>query len=223
VALVIILSIASAQTSIRTTKAILSRLIRVAIQSGAFTTILAILVLSIYLSRPTTNDSAYFSFCLGRAYTLTLLFNLNLRKEFEKVGDANTIRGFTVPSSTALAGLSGNSGSGVKTPRSESHGRGLHGSGVDVASDTDEVYNLGGIHVHRTAHIAVKKESNNGFNDGDVSIILVLSLTSILTDPTYTVWRGQGIQDLRSRSRLIPSIDSFLSNIVLVCCLPLDD
>jgi hypothetical protein len=188
VALVRALSIASAQTSIRTTKAILSQLIFVAIESGTFTTILALLVLSIYLAMPMTNDSAYFSFCLGRAYTLTLLFNLNLRRKFERVEDTNTIRGFTMPSVGATAGMSGSAGSGAKTPLSESHGRGLHGAGMDSTPNT-EVYNLGGIHVHRTANIAVDKKSNNGFNDSDVSVFPFLyQIHHIYADSNSAVW-----------------------------------
>lgn len=61
----------------------IQRLILTAVQSGTITTLLALLMLGVYLAKPSTNDSAYFSFCLGRAYTLTMLFNLNLRRSLD--------------------------------------------------------------------------------------------------------------------------------------------
>lgn len=83
VSLVLALSRVSAITTIRRTKLLLSKLIIVSIQSGAVTTILALLLLTFYLASPTTNDPAIFGFILGRAYTITMLFNLNIRRSLE--------------------------------------------------------------------------------------------------------------------------------------------
>lgn len=94
--LVYTLSRAASGSTIRSTKALIRSLILVSIQSGTVTTVLALLVLAIYLAKPMTNDSAYFSFCLGRAYTLTMLFNLNLRKNLQNKCHGcgmNTLRG----------------------------------------------------------------------------------------------------------------------------------
>lgn len=77
--LVLTLARASSRISVKSTKDIISRLIPVIIQSGLVTTLLALLILATYLLKPTVNHSAYFSFCLGRVYTLTMLFSLNLR------------------------------------------------------------------------------------------------------------------------------------------------
>jgi len=161
VALVISLSKAGSKTSMPRTKKIISRLIIVAIQSGTFTSVLAILLLSTYLARPTTNDSAYFSFCLGRAYTLTMLFNLNLRTSIEKsrsASIANTLGG--------MGGSSGarNSGSvGFKPSLGGSANRMELGR---AATKVDEVYDLGGIQVHRIAdHAADEKRNSAPFNN----------------------------------------------------------
>lgn len=81
VSLVLTLMRTASGTPIRSTKALIRRLILVAIQSGTVTTILALLSLSIFVAKPRTNDSAYFSLSIGRVYTLTMLFNLNLRRD----------------------------------------------------------------------------------------------------------------------------------------------
>lgn len=78
--LVLTLMRAASMAPIRSTRALTSRLIMVAIQSGTVTTVLALLTLSIFLAKPRTNDSAYLSLSIGRVYTLTMLFNLNLRR-----------------------------------------------------------------------------------------------------------------------------------------------
>lgn len=77
---VLTLTRTASRAKIRSTKALIKRLVLFAIQSGTVTTILALLTLSIFLTKPMSNDSAYFSLSIGRVYTLTMLFNLNLRK-----------------------------------------------------------------------------------------------------------------------------------------------
>lgn len=99
----------SSGNTIRSTQTLIQRLIFVAVQSGTVPTILALLVLTTYLTKPTTNDSAYFSFCLGRVYTLTMLFNLNVRKYLETgchICGLQTV-GVTLPSGEPGGDVSG--------------------------------------------------------------------------------------------------------------------
>lgn len=84
ISLVVTFIRASSTTQTKTTKSALSRLTKYTIQSGTVTTVLALVVLAIYLARPASNDSAYFSFYLGRAYTLTMLFSLNMRRRLKE-------------------------------------------------------------------------------------------------------------------------------------------
>jgi hypothetical protein len=166
IALVIALVKAGSKTSMSRTKKLISRLIVVAIQSGTFTTILAVSLLTIYLLKPTTNDSAYFSFCLGRAYTLTMLFNLNLRRTIEKSRSASTAH--TLGSPGGNSGGKNSGSTGIKASLSGNSNRMEPGRATGKVEK--EVYGLGGIQVHRTAED--DKRNSTPFDNSGVSIFV---------------------------------------------------
>jgi hypothetical protein len=61
------------------TRSLMKRLIAYAISTGAAPATLALLSLITFLTDQDTNVCVAIGFCLGRTYTLTLLYNLNLR------------------------------------------------------------------------------------------------------------------------------------------------
>ncbi|KAH7100734.1 hypothetical protein BKA62DRAFT_232662 [Auriculariales sp. MPI-PUGE-AT-0066] len=79
IAVALILELARVKTSFQKTKSLLRRLIGMSIASGSFTATLAVLALSTYLSSPSTNYCLLFAVCIGRASTITVLFNVNER------------------------------------------------------------------------------------------------------------------------------------------------
>ncbi|KAJ7651132.1 hypothetical protein FB45DRAFT_859745 [Roridomyces roridus] len=78
-ALVFQLRSAGARTAFKQTRSLINRLIFYTIQTGSFTTAIAICVLVTYLHDTNANVCVGFGFTLGRLYTLTMLFNLNNR------------------------------------------------------------------------------------------------------------------------------------------------
>lgn len=62
----------------------LKRLIRVAVETGSVTSAGAVIIVSIYLANPEENVSTGLCFGLGRAYSLTLLMNLNAAHNLAK-------------------------------------------------------------------------------------------------------------------------------------------
>lgn len=171
VSLVVTLSRASSSSMTQSTKALLSRLIFVTIQSGTVTTVLAVLVLTIYTLNPTSNDSAYFSFCLGRAYTLTMLFNLNFRRS---LGDRcrtcgmNVLRGTSVYTGDIITG-----GKLETRPRRDSDGLETADTETDIEINTTEgIEQLCGIHMHQVGDIQFGKRPST---DSRVSSACLLS------------------------------------------------
>ncbi|KAI0668861.1 hypothetical protein C8Q78DRAFT_1070939 [Trametes maxima] len=61
------------------TQSLIRRLMYSAVQTGSATSLLAIICLIFYRINTEANITVGFGFCLGRAYTLTMLFNLNTR------------------------------------------------------------------------------------------------------------------------------------------------
>ncbi|KAJ7244501.1 hypothetical protein C8J57DRAFT_1725630 [Mycena rebaudengoi] len=122
----------------------LNRLVVRTLQTGSATAAIAVATLIAFLIDNKSNIPVGIMFCGGRVYTLTMLFNLN-------------IRSLTKP------GSSRGTSSSVRTP-------GEHTSIVFVRGDTQ---NLSGIHVHRTAlvHIDDRKDyssvhlDNNNYQD----------------------------------------------------------
>ncbi|KAH8829472.1 hypothetical protein DL96DRAFT_1554996 [Flagelloscypha sp. PMI_526] len=80
IALSLVWTLRAYRTSFKETQSLIKRLTYSAIQTGTFTSLLAIIVLVSYLLDKDTNITIGFGFCLGRAYGCTLLFNLNNRK-----------------------------------------------------------------------------------------------------------------------------------------------
>ncbi|KAI0634954.1 hypothetical protein C8Q77DRAFT_664397 [Trametes polyzona] len=109
------------------TKSLIRRLTYTAIQTGSATSVLAIVCLIFYRINTESNITVGFGFCLGRAYTLTMLFNLNTRV----TGRVDASR--TGPSQT----------SGVHD---------LEAAGTNINLNS---LNAGGISVHRTAIVHI--------------------------------------------------------------------
>lgn len=89
-AALLIFHLRSARTGFRSTKSLINRLSSVALQSGTYTSALAILTLVLYLDKPEGNTGTGCGQCLGRVYTLTLLHNLLIRKNIRDESRAGT-------------------------------------------------------------------------------------------------------------------------------------
>ncbi|TFK26154.1 hypothetical protein FA15DRAFT_755327 [Coprinopsis marcescibilis] len=72
------------RTGYQHTDGVINRLIRSAIQTGVFSTILAISGLIAFLVRPNTIIYAMFMIPIGRTYTTTLMDTLNIRAELKE-------------------------------------------------------------------------------------------------------------------------------------------
>ncbi|KAJ7166965.1 hypothetical protein C8R46DRAFT_1272078 [Mycena filopes] len=79
IAAALVLQLNTVKSSFRETRSLIRRLIFHTIQTGSFTTAVAICVLATYLTDTNANICVGFGFMLGRIYTLTMLFNLNNR------------------------------------------------------------------------------------------------------------------------------------------------
>ncbi|KAL7004366.1 hypothetical protein EMMF5_006057 [Cystobasidiomycetes sp. EMM_F5] len=66
-------------TSYDDTKVVLRRVIAVSIEAGVVTSAMALACLISFRMKPETNTPVGLGMCIGRLYTITLLFNLNLR------------------------------------------------------------------------------------------------------------------------------------------------
>lgn len=89
-AVLLIYHLQSARTGFRTTKSLINRLSSVALQSGTYTSALALLTLILYLDKPEGNTGTGCGQCLGRVYTLTLLHNLLVRQNIRDESRAGT-------------------------------------------------------------------------------------------------------------------------------------
>ncbi|KAJ7263542.1 hypothetical protein C8J57DRAFT_1719074 [Mycena rebaudengoi] len=118
----------------------LNRLVVRTLQTGSATAAIAVATLIAFLIDNKSNIAVGIMFCGGRVYTLSMLFNLNIR-------------------SRNKPGSSRGTSSSVRTP-------GEHTSIVFARDDTP---NLSGIHVHRTAlvHIDDRKDHSSVHLDND--------------------------------------------------------
>ncbi|KAK7452094.1 hypothetical protein VKT23_012199 [Stygiomarasmius scandens] len=64
-------------------KILIRRLSSLALKTGSFTAIYAVVTLIIYFSDPQSNTCLIFAYSIGRIYSLTLLYNLNIRQELQ--------------------------------------------------------------------------------------------------------------------------------------------
>ncbi|KAH9855621.1 hypothetical protein C2E23DRAFT_882996 [Lenzites betulinus] len=119
------------KSSFSGTKSLVRRLTFSAIQTGCATSLLAVICLIFYRINTESNITVGFGFCLGRAYTLTMLFNLNTRV----TGRADT---------SHTTGRS----SGIHDLEREA------GTNIDLGS-----MSAGGINVHRTAIVHIDEGS----------------------------------------------------------------
>ncbi|KAF5341298.1 hypothetical protein D9758_016657 [Tetrapyrgos nigripes] len=71
----------STDVGIGSGRRLIRRLVALAVKTGSFTALTAILTLISFLSAPQTNVSLIFKYTLPRVYSLTLLYNLNIRQK----------------------------------------------------------------------------------------------------------------------------------------------
>ncbi|KAK0219772.1 hypothetical protein EDD85DRAFT_988748 [Armillaria nabsnona] len=69
-------------------KRVINRLIGSVISTGTASTIVAIVILTVFLQNPMTNVSTGVAFCLGRLYSLTMLYSLNKRNALRVEGSS---------------------------------------------------------------------------------------------------------------------------------------
>ncbi|PBK63183.1 hypothetical protein ARMSODRAFT_545713 [Armillaria solidipes] len=69
-------------------KRVINRLIGSVISTGTASTIVAIVILIVFLKNPMTNVSTGVAFCLGRLYSLTMLYSLNKRNALRAEGSS---------------------------------------------------------------------------------------------------------------------------------------
>ncbi|KAJ7661340.1 hypothetical protein DFH06DRAFT_1399165 [Mycena polygramma] len=68
------------RSSFPQTNTFLNRVMTGALQTGSLTAVCSLLILATFLNNPDTDISTFFMFQFGPLYTLTLLFNFNLRR-----------------------------------------------------------------------------------------------------------------------------------------------
>ncbi|KAJ7626106.1 hypothetical protein FB45DRAFT_1084974 [Roridomyces roridus] len=125
------------------TRSVITRISRITLQTGTLTSLLAVIVLVTFLADKASNVTIMFGYILNRCYTLTLLYNLNLRSRIVVHGsDANS------------GGLPG-------------HG---HGNRPQTRPYTTpcQIESLGGIHVHRTAIVRI--DEGTGAEDTEYNV-----------------------------------------------------
>jgi len=62
----------------------IERLTSVTVQTGSMTAIVALVILAVYLDNPQGNVATGFGQCLGRLYTISMMWNLIIRKSIEE-------------------------------------------------------------------------------------------------------------------------------------------
>ncbi|EJD36025.1 hypothetical protein AURDEDRAFT_108700, partial [Auricularia subglabra TFB-10046 SS5] len=107
IALSLIYELANVKSSYKKTKSLIFRLMRTAIMTGAVTATFAIVTLTTYLAKPTSNICLTFGMCIGRVCTLTVLYNLNMRRANgtygSSAGRAHSISGNSMPLESGFA------------------------------------------------------------------------------------------------------------------------
>ncbi|KAH7104423.1 hypothetical protein BKA62DRAFT_694606 [Auriculariales sp. MPI-PUGE-AT-0066] len=80
VAIALSFELVRVKSTFRRTRSIVRRLLVSAITTGSVTATIAILALTTFIARPSTNLAVGFGFCIGRMCSLTVMLNLNMRK-----------------------------------------------------------------------------------------------------------------------------------------------
>ncbi|KAJ7708894.1 hypothetical protein B0H17DRAFT_1174192 [Mycena rosella] len=103
IAAALVLQLHSVTSAFRETRSLIRRLIFHTIQTGSFTTAIAICVLVTYLTDTNANICVGFGFTLGRLYTLTMLFNLNNRRITKDGGESGSARNNNTPTGADIS------------------------------------------------------------------------------------------------------------------------
>jgi hypothetical protein len=100
IAVALVIQLRRMRSGFKSSEGLVRRIAFTSIQTGAATSILALLSLGAFTCIMMTNDllnnvSIAFGFCLGCTYTLTMLHNLNKRKELSdnREGDSKSFQG----------------------------------------------------------------------------------------------------------------------------------
>ncbi|KIY66953.1 hypothetical protein CYLTODRAFT_422967 [Cylindrobasidium torrendii FP15055 ss-10] len=136
IALALVWKFQTTNTTFSQTKSLIQRLTYTAIQTGSVTTVIAVLCLILYLIDPEINITVGFGFCLGRIYSLTMLFNLNTRTRPRGVNDSST------------------------GPNHSGH---IHDNEYSLRQRTAQ--ETGGISVHRTAIVRIDDQNYDYMDD----------------------------------------------------------
>ncbi|KAF8343639.1 hypothetical protein F5887DRAFT_292591 [Amanita rubescens] len=104
IAAVILVKLYFSRTRFRQTNTVINRLMRMAIQSGTFATIFAIGDMVTFLLIPELNLYGMFTFPIGRIYTNTLMYTLNMRMGLRNLLDEpRSVGTFSVPFTTSTS------------------------------------------------------------------------------------------------------------------------
>ncbi|KAF5344426.1 hypothetical protein D9758_015466 [Tetrapyrgos nigripes] len=67
--------------TLRSSSELIRRLVILALKTGSFTALIAVLALVTYVTDLQSNVTLIFGYCMGRIYSLTLFYNLNIRRK----------------------------------------------------------------------------------------------------------------------------------------------
>ncbi|KAJ7617025.1 hypothetical protein FB45DRAFT_840866 [Roridomyces roridus] len=130
VALTLLWQLRAVTPALQKNRSVITRFSHITLQTGILTSLLAVICLVTFLTDNTSNVTTMFGYILSRCYTLTLMYNLNMR------------------SGIVVHGADANSGG------SPGHG---HANRPQTRPQTTPsgTESLGGIHVHRTAIVRI--------------------------------------------------------------------
>ncbi|KAJ7054299.1 hypothetical protein C8F01DRAFT_1164732, partial [Mycena amicta] len=105
IAVALIWKLQGIKTTFKETNSLIQRLTMVAVQTGATTSIIAILLMITYLIKPTSNVPTLFCYQLGPCYLHTLLYNVNLRRDLRSRSGTRTTSGHTRNNNILMEGV----------------------------------------------------------------------------------------------------------------------
>ncbi|KAJ7064352.1 hypothetical protein C8F01DRAFT_1250596 [Mycena amicta] len=90
IAVALVWKLQGMRTTFKETNSLIHRLTMVAVQTGATTSVVAILLMITYLVNPTSNVPTLFCYQLGPCYLHTLLYNVNLKRDLRSRSGTRT-------------------------------------------------------------------------------------------------------------------------------------
>ncbi|KAF5364801.1 hypothetical protein D9758_009321 [Tetrapyrgos nigripes] len=83
--------------TLRSSRKLVHRLVILALKTGSFTALTAVLALVAFVPDIQSNVTFIFGECIGHIYTLTLLYNLNIRQKLIRVANPAHVRSSRIP------------------------------------------------------------------------------------------------------------------------------